>query len=95
MSFFAQARAENPPLRVNALALRDSPPGFSPVARFHCVRYANRFARNKTSGFLPLSMRAWGVLIEIARPRYSGSAWLSIRGGGGDSVLAIPAFTAD
>jgi hypothetical protein len=26
---------------------------------------------------------------------YSGAAWLSIRGGGGDSVLAIPAFTAD
>jgi len=30
----------------------------SPVARFHCVRFANRFARNGTSGFLPLSMRA-------------------------------------
>jgi hypothetical protein len=29
------------------------------------------------------------------RPRYSGSAWLSIRGGESDSVLATPAFTAD
>ncbi len=30
----------------------------SPVARFHCVRFTNRFARNGTSGFLPLGTRA-------------------------------------
>jgi hypothetical protein len=28
----------------------------SPVARFRCVRFANRFARNGTSSFLPLSI---------------------------------------
>src|ERR1019366_1815052 len=30
----------------------------SSVARFHCVRLANRFARNGNSGFLSLRMRA-------------------------------------
>jgi len=43
-----------------ALVLRDGPSGLSPVARFRCVRIANRFARNGTSGFLALRMRADG-----------------------------------
>jgi hypothetical protein len=33
--------------------------------------------------------------VGIIGPGYSGAAWLSIRGGGGNSALAIPAFTAD
>jgi len=32
--------------------------GLSPVASFHCVRFANRSARNGTSGLLSLGMRA-------------------------------------
>ncbi len=31
--------------------------GLSPVARFHCVRRANRSARDGTSGFLALILR--------------------------------------
>ena len=37
---------------------RDGLSGLSPVARFHCVRFAKRFARNGTSGFLSLRVRA-------------------------------------
>ena len=40
--------------------LKDGPlgsRGASPVAGFHCVRFADRSARNGTSGFLPLVLR--------------------------------------
>jgi hypothetical protein len=45
---------------------RDSPSGFSPVARFHCVRFAKRFARNGTSGYLPLRVRKPEGLLKPA-----------------------------
>jgi hypothetical protein len=54
-------RTREPQMACPALAPRASRRRLrrlSSVARFHCVRVANRFARNGTSGFLSLSVRA-------------------------------------
>jgi len=106
MSFFARrapARAENPvspsffetapPHQVPLRMTRTSCPALSQASRLKWTPYVELLRLDGRVEPGHDARYLWGDFFK--NWYYSGAAWLSIRGGGGDSVLAIPAFTAD